>query len=424
MEMELSREQIQDELQIAKNMNDSVLHYVICAFNKRLLIHNNQVDLCIRRKPGDWIMIPIIKKEDIELLSTNLIAHDSAWFTVGTNLYFYSNPTDFPWATQEDFDQEFRVFNLSCLKDPVPQNQSQLDELIENLRETFLQERYTSLNSIVWDSFNLRGENLTYDLDEKDEILKEYRYHMYRDRDFNEFMSSYVDYDFDGTWEYADGAYWLWPIKLEVEFWESELSMAGVTGSSKQQNTLIDEELNQEKSNFPKTEEKDNSDNAVKLETPQKKEKSKNITIVAIFLFVIIVCGVVIFLIQKKIKEDRINEKPYNIESVYEETSKNATDIAEQITKQLDQLTEAINALPEPTELNAARCGDKVKVLQWEVIDIPEDDPNAERLKQSQRHAVETFVKAKNRYIKKIEKYDEYAGVYYDEVEGYLLDDE
>ena len=89
--VELTREQVQDELQIAKNMSDDILQYVICAFNKRLWIHNNQVDLCIRRRPGDWIMIPIIKKEDRELLPSNLIANDAAWFTVGTNLYFYKN---------------------------------------------------------------------------------------------------------------------------------------------------------------------------------------------------------------------------------------------------------------------------------------------------------------------------------------------
>ena len=128
---------------------------------------------------------------------------------------------------------------------------------------------------------------------------------------------------------------------------------------------------------------------------------------------------IIFVMIQFKINVDLI----YQTERVIE-TSDNADNIAEQITKQLDQLTETINALPEPNEINAARCGDKVKVLQWEVIDIPEDNPNAERLKKSQRRAIETFVNAKNRYIKKLEKYDEYAGVYYDEVEGYLLDEE
>ena len=147
-----------------------------------------------------------------------------------------------------------------------------------------------------------------------------------------------------------------------------------------------------------------------------KTDKIISFCIVGFFLALVIWAG------WSKYKKESQHERTFQTESVVE--TENVTDIAEQITKQLEQLTEAINALPEPTELNAARCGDKVKVLQWEVIDIPEDDPNAERLKQSQRHAVETFVKAKNRYIKKIEKYDEYAGVYYDEVEGYLLDDE
>lgn len=422
--VELTREQVQDELQIAKNMSDDILQYVICAFNKRLWIHNNQVDLCIRRRPGDWIMIPIIKKEDRELLPSNLIANDAAWFTVGTNLYFYKNPTDFPWATQEDFDQELRVFNLSCLKDPVPQNQSQLDVLIENLRETFLQERYTSVYSAVWDSFNLRGENLTYDLDEKDEILKEYRCHMYRDRDFNEFMSSYVDYDFDGTWEYEDGAYWLWPIKLEVEFWESELSYMGNAEGVKQ-----DEQHNPQAKAEELMIESAQSDvkTNVQVEKKAKKGFSKTDKIIA-FCIIGFFLALVIWAVWSKSQKESRQERTYQTESIIESDniveSGKEENIAEQITKQLDQLTEAINALPEPNENNVSRCGDKVKVLQWEVIDIPEDNPNAERLKKSQRRAVETFVNAKNRYIKKLEKYDEYAGVYYDEVEGYLLDEE
>lgn len=152
-----------------------------------------------------------------------------------------------------------------------------------------------------------------------------------------------------------------------------------------------------------------------------KKGFSKTDKIIA-FCIIVFFLALFIWAGWSKAKKESQQNVEYKIESVIE--SENTDNIAEQITQQLDQLTATINALPEPTELNAARCGDKVKVLQWEVIDIPEDNPNAERLKKSQRRAVETFVNAKNRYIKKLEKYDEYAGVYYDEVEGYLLDDE
>ena len=148
-----------------------------------------------------------------------------------------------------------------------------------------------------------------------------------------------------------------------------------------------------------------------------KTDKIIAFCIIGFFLALVIWAG------WSKSRKESLQERTYQTESVIE-TSENADKIAEQITKQLDQLTETINALPEPNENNVSRCGDKVKVLQWEVIDIPEDNPNAERLKKSQRRAVETFVNAKNRYIKKLEKYDEYAGVYYDEVEGYLLDEE
>ena len=204
--MKMTKEQLQKELQIAKNMASDGMSYYVCGYNKRLRIHNDKVDLCIRMKPGEWIQVPIIKEEDAGVIRSGLRAYNSTWFTVGTTLYLYYNPADTPWATQEDLNQEFRVYNLHWLRDPVPANQAQLDVLIENLRGAFLQERYTSLYSAVWDSFNLRGENLTYDLDEKDRILGEYGLHMRRDRDFNEFMTSYVDYDFDGSYEYDDGA--------------------------------------------------------------------------------------------------------------------------------------------------------------------------------------------------------------------------
>ena len=158
-----------------------------------------------------------------------------------------------------------------------------------------------------------------------------------------------------------------------------------------------------------------------KSEKNEKKGFSKNDKIIS-FCIIGVFLALVIWAGWSKAKKESQQNVEYKTESVIE--SENTDNIAEQITQQLDQLTETINALPEPTELNAARCGDKVKVLQWEVIDIPEDDPNTERLKKSQRRAIETFVNAKNRYIKKLEKYDEYAGVYYDEVEGYLLDEE
>lgn len=149
---------------------------------------------------------------------------------------------------------------------------------------------------------------------------------------------------------------------------------------------------------------------------------------------IIVFCIIVSFLILaicaglSKSKKESQHERTYQTESVVEleriAESESIEIIEEQITKQLDQLLEIINALPEPNEINAARCGDKIKLLQWETIDIPEDAPNVKKLKRSQRHAIEKFVKAKNNYIKKIEKYDGYAGVYYDEVEGYLLDEE
>ena len=153
----------------------------------------------------------------------------------------------------------------------------------------------------------------------------------------------------------------------------------------------------------------------------RKKGFNKTDKIIA-FCIIGFFLSLVIWAVWSKSKKESQQERTYQTENVIE--AENADNIAEQITKQLDQLTEAINALPEPNENNVSRCGDKVKVLQWEVIDIPEDDPNTERLKKSQRRAIETFVNAKNRYIKKLEKYDEYAGVYYDEVEGYLLDEE
>ena len=158
-----------------------------------------------------------------------------------------------------------------------------------------------------------------------------------------------------------------------------------------------------------------------------KKGFSKTDKIIA-FCIIVFFLALVIWAVWSKSQKESRQERTYQTESIIESDniveSGEEENIAEQITKQLDQLTEAINALPEPNENNVSRCGDKVKVLQWEVIDIPEDNPNAERLKKSQRRAVETFVNAKNRYIKKLEKYDEYAGVYYDEVEGYLLDEE
>ena len=164
-----------------------------------------------------------------------------------------------------------------------------------------------------------------------------------------------------------------------------------------------------------------------KSEKNEKKGFSKNDKIIS-FCIIGVFLALVIWAGWSKSKKESQQERTYQTESIieYDNIVKSGEEenIAEQITKQLDQLTEAINALPEPNENNVSRCGDKVKVLQWEVIDIPEEDPNAERLKKSQRRAIETFVNAKNRYIKKLEKYDEYAGVYYDEVEGYLLDEE
>lgn len=422
--MKMTKEQLQKELQIAKNMASDGMSYYVCGYNKRLRIHNDKVDLCIRMKPGEWIQVPIIKEEDAGVIRSGLRAYNSTWFTVGTTLYLYYNPADTPWATQEDLNQEFRVYNLHWLRDPVPANQAQLDVLIENLRGAFLQERYTSLYSAVWDSFNLRGENLTYDLDEKDRILGEYGLHMRRDRDFNEFMTSYVDYDFDGSYEYDDGAYWLWPVQLEVEYWESELSYMGNAEGVKQ-----DEQHNPQAKAEELMIESAQPDvkTNVQVEKKAKKGFSKTDKIIA-FCIIGFFLALVIWAVWSKSQKESRQERTYQTESIIESDniveSGEEENIAEQITKQLDQLTEAINALPEPNENNVSRCGDKVKVLQWEVIDIPEDDPNAERLKKSQRRAVETFVNAKNRYIKKLEKYDEYAGVYYDEVEGYLLDDE
>ena len=173
--------------------------------------------------------------------------------------------------------------------------------------------------------------------------------------------------------------------------------------------------------NYAKSDDTKETHRKRSVEETGKKGFSKTDKIIA-FCIIGFFLSLVIWAVWSKSKKESQQERIYQTERVIE-TSDNADNIAEQITKQLDQLTETINALPEPNEINAARCGDKVKVLQWEVIDIPEDNPNAERLKKSQRRAVETFVNAKNRYIKKLEKYDEYAGVYYDEVEGYLLDE-